>query len=304
MSSAQLTVEDFLRRAASIETYEQLKSLREDAVATENLYRELFAQQRDSWEVPEVDDPYVFLTNVFAPEKENPEPSVFRHLPRFEEDTTPRCFELKDEKRKPVGTTAIIESKEQFDVSWDCLTEGLLRFVNWNNVFAAGGAVAGCLAPLPPDIASGGPSATRVKRRKYFHDTFLPGSDIDLFLYGLNAQQAEDKLLEIYDAVQAANPYEIKAFRSTHAITLVSQYPFRHVQIVLRLYNSPSEVLMGFDVDACAVGYNGKDVFCCPRTALAIMTQSNTVDMSRRSPSYEMRLAKYAQRGYGAITES
>jgi hypothetical protein len=33
-----------------------------------------------------------------------------------------------------------------------------------------------------------------------------------------------------------------------------AQYPFRHIQIVLRLYSSPAEVLTGFDVDACAVG--------------------------------------------------
>ena len=29
-----------------------------------------------------------------------------------------------------------------------------------------------------------------------------------------------------------------------------------------------------------------------------MMRQSNTVDMARRSPSYEVRLAKYASRGY------
>ena len=58
---------------------------------------------------------------------------------------------------------------------------------------------------------------------------------------------------------------------------------------------------MGFDVDSCAVGYDGTNVVVCPRTALAMMTQSNTVDMSRRSPSYEMRLAKYAQRGFEVL---
>lgn len=47
------------------------------------------------------------------------------------------------------------------------------------------------------------------------------------------------------------------AFRSTNAISVVSQYPFRHVQIIARLYKSPAEVLMGFDVDSCSVGYDG-----------------------------------------------
>lgn len=293
-AASNLSRDEFIARAASIQTYSHLQALRQDAIATENLFRELFARRRESWEIPEIDDPYVFLVDVFQASH------IFHRLPRFQEqDTTPRCFELP--QRAPEGTSAISPSREDFLVSWDCLTEGLLRFVNWDNLFAAGGAVAGCLAPLPQSVVEGGRAATRVKRRKYFHDEILSGSDIDLFLYGLNQDQAERKLQEIYDAVQAADPYEIRAFRSAHAITLVSQYPFRHVQIVLRLYNSPSEVLMGFDVDSCAVGFNGTDVYCCPRTALAIMTQTNIIDMSRRSPSYEMRLAKYAQRGFEVL---
>jgi len=72
----------------------------------------------------------------------------------------------------------------------------------------------------------------------------------------------------------------------------------RHIQIILRLYSSPSEILAGFDVDACAVGFNGTHVFAAPRAFVSLVTQSVTVDMSRRSPSYEMRLAKYSQRGF------
>ena len=174
--------------------------------------------------------------------------------------------------------------------------------MNWDNVLAAGGAVAGCLAPLPDEVRNvQGFGPQRMRRRKYFHDEFLPGSDVDLFLYGLNEIEARKKMVEIFDAVQAASPFQVRAFRSTHAITLVSQYPFRHVQIVLRMYSTPSEVLMGFDVDSCAAGYDGSNVVVPPRTVMAIMTQSNTVDMSRRSPSYEMRLSKYANRGFEVI---
>ena len=58
---------------------------------------------------------------------------------------------------------------------------------------------------------------------------------------------------------------------------------------------------MGFDVDCCAVGFDGKRVVMCPRTNLAFRTSCNLVDMSRRSPSYEMRLAKYANRGFSVM---
>lgn len=79
---------------------------------------------------------------------------------------------------------------------------------------------------------------------------------------------------------------------------MIAQYPYRSVQIVLRLYKSPAEVLAGFDVDAPSCAYDGKTVWANPRALVAMIRQANTVDMTRRSPSYEVRLAKYATRGF------
>ncbi|KAH9970349.1 ankyrin repeat-containing domain protein, partial [Lactifluus volemus] len=64
------------------------------------------------------------------------------------------------------------------------------------------------------------------------------------------------------------------------------------------LYNSPAEVLAGFDVDAPCCAYDGERVWASPRAIVSMMRQSNTVDMTRRSPSYEVRLAKYSSRGF------
>ena len=36
------------------------------------------------------------------------------------------------------------------------------------------------------------------------------------------------------------------------------QFPFRPVQIILRLYESPAEILAGFDVDSACAAYDGK----------------------------------------------
>lgn len=38
----------------------------------------------------------------------------------------------------------------------------------------------------------------------------------------------------------------------TPTVTILNPFPFRHIQIVLRIYLSPAEVLMGFDIDACS----------------------------------------------------
>ncbi|RKP26202.1 hypothetical protein SYNPS1DRAFT_8157, partial [Syncephalis pseudoplumigaleata] len=93
-------------------------------------------------------------------------------------------------------------------------------------------------------------------------------------------------------------PWEVSCVRSKNVVTLVSQYPYRHIQIVLRLYRSPAEILMGFDVDCCSVGYDGSRVWALPRAREAIVRRQNSVDMTRRSPSYEVRLAKYSKRGF------
>ncbi|KDR65823.1 hypothetical protein GALMADRAFT_34611, partial [Galerina marginata CBS 339.88] len=79
---------------------------------------------------------------------------------------------------------------------------------------------------------------------------------------------------------------------------LVALFPARHVQIILRLYRSPAEVLAGFDIDSCCFAYDGRRLWTCPRALASCIRQSNTVDLTRRSPSYEVRLAKYAQRGH------
>jgi hypothetical protein len=44
------------------------------------------------------------------------------------------------------------------------------------------------------------------------------------------------------------------------ADTAQGQYPYRCVQIVLRLYRSPAEILAGFDVDAPCCAYDGERI--------------------------------------------
>lgn len=64
------------------------------------------------------------------------------------------------------------------------------------------------------------------------------------------------------------------------------------------MYKSPAEVLMGFDIDSCSVGYDGKNVYALERACRAITRGFNLVDMSRRSLTYEQRLFKYSKRGF------
>lgn len=83
--------------------------------------------------------------------------------------------------------------------------------------------------------------------------------------------------------------------RTTNAITFKNRNS--EIQIILRLYQTPSEVLHGFDVDSCCLGFDGNDVWMTQRACFAIKNGYNTVNFNRLSPSYELRLAKYGCRG-------
>ena len=75
------------------------------------------------------------------------------------------------------------------------------------------------------------------------------------------------------------------------------------IQIILRLYNKPEEILIGFDVDSCCVGFNGKQIITTPRGLYSFQNRVNVAQLSRRSPSYENRLIKYSQRGFDVVTD-
>ena len=73
------------------------------------------------------------------------------------------------------------------------------------------------------------------------------------------------------------------------------------IQIIFRSYSSPSEIIYGFDIGSSAVYYNGKECMCSELGAFALTYGMNIVDMSRRSTTYEKRLQKYYNRGFGIV---
>ena len=123
---------------------------------------------------------------------------------------------------------------------------GAFRNMNWDHVLVAGGAVLGCL--LPNFRAGNG----------------FAKSDIDLFLHGLTPDAANQKLQEVLQSVSQTTQLE-DVVVSSHAVTIVGVRPHRHVQIILRLYISPLEVLSGFDIDSCCVGFDGVDIWATKR---------------------------------------
>ena len=302
--------------------------------------RKLFANDRQNARIA---NPYVGLVDIFAAPKAI-RTTRARVVGGKEELSSKYVMPIAEMNRRKEGSHSVVDDLEQFKKNWAIFSEGtLVQLLDWNNVVAAGGSVLACLTPLDEDQ-----KATRRSIRKYYHSQVYSTSDIDLFLWGLTAEQvssfvpvtvggdsqwnqAEVKIKRIYEAVRDSVPWDVTCIRTKHTISIhcelisgllwahthvgLAQYPHRSVQIILRLYHSPAEILAGFDVDAPCCAYDG--MFCSqeeqvqfeyrsvgnrvwanPRAIVAMMRQCNTVDVTRRSPSYEVRLAKYSRRLY------
>ncbi|KAJ4472019.1 ankyrin repeat protein [Lentinula aciculospora] len=267
-----------------------LKSVLQPSLDDEAHLRRLFATEKDN---ARLEDPYVGLVNVFdAP----PEIRTVRaRVVKDKEDLDGEYVMPLDPKdRKPEGAASMVPSLEEYQKNWTVFSEGSLsQLFDWNNVVAVGRSVLACLTPLPEEA-----KVSKRAMRKYYHGSTYPSSDVDLFLWGLTPEQAEAKIVTIYKAVRDSVPWDVTCVRTKHTVSIHSQYPYRAVQIVLRLYKSPAEILAGFDIDAPCCAYDGSHVWANPRAITALMRQCNTVDVTRRSPSYEVRLTKYSSRAF------
>ncbi|TAQ87996.1 hypothetical protein B7494_g3670 [Chlorociboria aeruginascens] len=210
-----------------------------------------------------------------------------------EDEKSKYIMPLKDEDRKKSGDMAIVGSLKDFQKNFSLFSETSLTDLDWSNVVAAGSAVTTSLLPVPEKWAG-----SKRSLREYYHQHLAPASDIDLFIYGLNEEQAIEKIKQIEKNIRDSVLHEITTIRTKNAITIAGQYPNRHVQIVLRLYDSISQIITGFDVDCACAAYTGDQVYASPRAIASFVTQCNTIDLSRRSPSYENRLSKYSHRGF------
>lgn len=200
-------------------------------------------------------------------------------------------FEFLDEKR--ARTVRIQPSSKAFAETFNRITRNILQGLDWSNVFLAGGAALTTLMHTDPS-----------------EDDEVKDSDLDIYIYGLTPEEANEKVKHIYQVWKGNLPPDNKqqlVVKNSKTINLLADYPNRRIQIVLKLIRSPTQVLLNFDLDACALGFNGKEVLMLPRCARAIETGYSTFTMDLiwghhlgdRRATQEIRVFKYADRGFG-----
>lgn len=139
-----------------------------------------------------------------------------------------------------------------------------------------------------------------------------PGSDVDFFLWGLPSPEAATEHLgrvvrELGQRHQIASMYVSDNAVTVHLLPPPSRGRRNKltVQIILRLYGSPDEILHGFDIPACKAcavvvddrrRYYGTASFVKSATERIVW-----VDPERQSMSYATRLGKYWAKGFDVL---
>lgn len=95
-------------------------------------------------------------------------------------------------------------------------------------------------------------------------------SDIDVYIYGLGPVEANAKVQHIFDVWKGNlvlpkwHQEDILAVRNSGTVTF-ARYPIKKLQIVLKLVKDPKDVLLNFDFDVCAMGFDGQRLVMLPR---------------------------------------
>ena len=254
----------------------------EAVLRNEHYIRSRDSNQDDKYLVPLED-----LSKILAIAPQNDGPLSFTR-----NDPPKGGLEILDELRQRELT--IQSSSPSFCQVFERITRGILRGLDWSNVLVAGGMALTTLLHIDPSKDD---------------DRAVRDPDIDLYIYGLGPEDANRKVEEIYNTWVRNLPATAQRLvvKDAKTINLLSNYPHRRLQVILKLLASSTDVLLNFDLDACAIGFDGSRVLMLPRCARAIETGYSVFTMDLvwghhlkdRRASQEKRIFKYADRGFG-----
>lgn len=171
-----------------------MATLLEPYKAFEGELRKIYAQQPHH-EVAK--DGTVNLVPIFAGQENELKIRARSMDNETEDEKSKYIMTLKPEDRKPDGAPAFVESLKDFQQNFNLFSESSLVDLDWSNVVAAGSSVTTALLPVPERWAG-----SKRSLREYYHQVLAPASDVDLFLYGLNEEQALEKIKQIERSIK------------------------------------------------------------------------------------------------------
>lgn len=157
-------------------------------------------------------------------------------------------------------TLRIQQNDDAYTKNFEKITQGALRGLQWDNIIVAGSIALQAL--LHKDHTA------------HANDGDALNNDISIFLYGLNATQANLKLRQI-ETLWKSNldpNAEVCVLRNESKVEFRVNRPYKSAHVALTISQSPTEILSRFHLDAYAIGYDGSQVLMIPRCARAIET--------------------------------
>jgi hypothetical protein len=151
-------------------------------------------------------------------------------------------------------------------------------------------------------MAGGAVSAlANVGTTHYPFDTASRFDDYDFFLVGHASDEAAIRAINEFAEHLAACWKEMYVYRTKQCVTFVCDENEKPVQVILRRYSTVAEVIHGFDLGSSAFLWDGKALWTTALGKLAAEHAVNVLNLPARRGSYERRLARYFERGFGLV---
>ena len=166
----------------------------------------------------------------------------------------------------PPGTMSALALKD-FKASFANFSGGAFSSftsADWDGLVVAGGAVTTCL--------------TRTVDRNRWRT--CANADVDIFIVGGTEAQALRRMRR-FCAIPSIK--QGATFVRTPNTVSIASKSRRNLQIVLRIYPDVASILAEFDIDSCALAFDGTTVYATERSRRALTTRVNLVDTAFRS---------------------
>ena len=127
-------------------------------------------------------------------------------------------------------------------------------------------------------------------------------ADIDIIIVAKDDEEAKTIITETLALVRTAVGAHI-VVQTPNSLTVVPDFPQKHVQIITLWNRSLAEYFDFVDLDCTALAFDGARVYGSPRALLAWTSRLNVVhpDMLSIRRDTPARIAKYCQRGFGSF---